>query len=503
MSIHVRVTGALEQGVDGLVLALFQGEKPDMPHLQAIDQAIGGLLRHVLELGDFAGKSGERLILHALSASPRRVAVVGLGKREDISLETVRCAIGHGVRGLRDGGAKVIGLFAVVDVFGDAELAQAVTEGAMLSLYQMNDYRTRDRDEIVSVNELQLWVPGGVDTTEAQRGADVGRKLAGAMKIAQDLTVHPSNVATPAYMAEAALRAGQETGLKVRVYDLVELEAMGFRTLLAVNRASADTEPAKFIVMEWKGAKTQEAPIVIVGKAVTFDTGGISIKPSAGMELMKFDMAGGAATIAIMRAVADLGLERNVIGLVPATENMVSGAALKPGDVITTYAGLTVEVNNTDAEGRLILADALAYAANDLKAQAIIDMATLTGACLIALGNETIAVIGNQGELAQRLVVAGERSGERGWQLPLWDAYGELIKSDIADMKNSGGREAGTISAAYFLSKFVGDTPWCHLDVAGAAWAERDKPYLPKGPTGAPVRMVIEALRNWAPTPTV
>jgi leucyl aminopeptidase len=247
------------------------------------------------------------------------------------------------------------------------------------------------------------------------------------------------------------------------------------------------------------GGPKGEAPIAVIGKGITFDTGGISIKPGEGMEKMKYDMAGGAATIGIMRAIAKLGVKRNVVGLVPATDNMPSGTAIKPGDILKSYSGQTVEVLNTDAEGRLVLMDAIAYAVKDLKAQAIIDMATLTGACVIALGMEAIAVLGNNQALVDKVLASGDKTGDRGWQLPLWKEYNELLKSDIADMKNIGGREAGTITAACFLQRFTDNTPWVHLDIAGTAWTEREKPYRPKGPTGVPVRMVVDVLRNWEP----
>jgi leucyl aminopeptidase len=268
-----------------------------------------------------------------------------------------------------------------------------------------------------------------------------------------------------------------------------------FGGVLGVNQGSVE-EP-RFIVMEWNGGKAGEAPIAIIGKGITFDTGGISIKPGEGMDKMKYDMAGGAAAIGILRSVAALKLPINVVGLVPATDNMPSGSAIKPGDILTSYSGQTVEVLNTDAEGRLILMDALTYAVKDLKAKAMFDMATLTGACVIALGTEAIGVLGNNQELVDRFLMAGDKTGDRGWQMPMWKEYNELLRSDIADMKNIGGREAGTITAACFLGRFAGETPWVHLDIAGTAWTEKEKPYRPKGATGIPVRAIVEVLRTW------
>jgi leucyl aminopeptidase len=330
-----------------------------------------------------------------------------------------------------------------------------------------------------------------------EAGIGFGQTLAEVIHHVRDLVARPGNVVTATRLAEEAKTAGGAAGLEVTVLDKAQIAELGMGGLLGVNQGSV--EPPQFIVMAWQGGKSEEAPVAIIGKGVTFDTGGISIKPGEGMDKMKYDMAGAAATIGILCAVARLKLPLNVIGLIPATDNMPSGSALKPGDVLTTYSGQTVEVLNTDAEGRLILCDAITYAVRDKKAQAIIDMATLTGACVIALGTEGMAVLGNQQVLVDRVLAAGQKTGDRGWQLPLWKEYNELLRSDIADMKNIGGREAGTITAACFLQRFTEGTPWCHLDIAGTAWTEKDKPYRPKGPTGYPVRAVVEVLRNWHP----
>jgi len=266
------------------------------------------------------------------------------------------------------------------------------------------------------------------------------------------------------------------------------------QAFLGVARGS--DEPAKFIILEYCGAKRGESPIVLIGKGLTFDSGGISIKPSENMEEMKSDMAGGAAVMGAIMAASELGLPLNVIGLVPATENLPGGCALKPGDILKSLSGQTIEVVNTDAEGRLILADALTYAQR-YKPAAVIDLATLTGACKIALGDHVIGIFGQDGPLKEKVRTAGEQTGERVWELPLWEDYHELIKSDVADLKNTGGRAGGAITAAAFLSKFVGDFPWVHLDIAGPAWLAKDKPYTPKGATGVGVRLLVQCLRDW------
>jgi leucyl aminopeptidase len=269
---------------------------------------------------------------------------------------------------------------------------------------------------------------------------------------------------------------------------------MGMKALLAV--AAGSDHPAKLIVLEYRGGKKSSPVIVLVGKGITFDSGGISIKPSEKMDQMKTDMAGGAAVIAVVRGTAELGLPVNLVGIVPATENLPSGKAYRPGDIIQSLSGQTIEIITTDAEGRLILADALSYAQR-FKPAVLIDLATLTGACIIALGDHVIGMMGTDDDLKRRILRAGEHTGERVWELPLWEEYDELIKGDAADLKNSGGRAGGAITAGAFLKKFVGDTPWVHLDIAGPAWLEKDKPYIPKGASGAGVRLILHLLANW------
>ena len=300
---------------------------------------------------------------------------------------------------------------------------------------------------------------------------------------------------TPSILAKEAEGIAGRKGVSCTVLDKVKLKELGMNALLSV--ASGSNEEPKFIILEYKGDEADATPIVLVGKGITFDSGGICIKPSDKMDEMKSDMAGGAAVMGAIMACADLGLPLNIVGLIPATENMPSGTALKPGDVFTSYSGKTIEVINTDAEGRLILADALAYASK-YKPAAIIDLATLTGACVIALGEEVIGMFGTDDKLKSELEEAARETGELVWELPLWESYQEKIKSDIADYKNHGGRPAGAITAAAFLSKFVGDFPWVHLDIAGPAWTDKDKTYTPKGASGAGVRLLVEFLRNRA-----
>jgi leucyl aminopeptidase len=505
MNVQVKAGKLAELNTEALVVGLFEGNQALSGLAQDVDAAANGLVTGVLQAGDFKGKPNQTLVLYAPNTSFKRLVLVGLGKDGELTLEKIRNAGGKAATAVRDLGVKNLTV-AVPGVeasrwnpsegrFDMATAAQAVAEGALLSLYQMNEFRTKDLEEIKDVEAVTFWAPDGGDQDAIAAGVQTAKALWESITLVRNLVARPGNVVTATVLADEAQRELSAVGVKVTSYDKAQLTQMKFGGLLSVNQGSVE-EP-RFIVMEWNGGKAGEAPIAIVGKGVTFDTGGISIKPSEGMDKMKYDMAGAAATIGIMRSVAALKLPLNVVGLVPATDNMPSGNAIKPGDVITSYSGQTVEVLNTDAEGRLILMDAITYAVKDLKAKAVIDMATLTGACLVALGTEAIGVLGNNQELVDRFLVAGDKTGDRGWQMPMWKEYNDMLRSDIADMKNIGGREAGTITAACFLGRFAGETPWVHLDIAGTAWTEKDKPYRPKGPTATPVRAIVELLRTW------
>ena len=503
MNVHVKAGSLADLATEALVVGVYEGEQTPAGLAAEVDGVVGGLIAAVLKAGDFKGKANATIVLHAPSAKVKRVALVGLGKPGEATLESLRQAAGKGTTALRDLGVKslTVGLQAEAqrgwkaggEAFDARQVAQAIAEGSLLSLFQMNDYRTRDRDELKSVDAVTFWAAEGEDALKA--GVAEAQVLWDAITLTRTLVMHPSNVVTATRMAEDAVKACKEAGVAITVLEKADLEKLKMGCILGVNQGSV--EPPKFIIMEHQGGAPGEAPIAIVGKGITFDTGGISIKPGEGMDKMKYDMAGGAATIAIMVAAGRLGIKKNLVGLVPCTDNMPSGSALKPGDVLTAYNGMTVEVLNTDAEGRLVLCDAISYAIKDKQAAAVIDMATLTGACVIALGMEAVGVLGNNQALVDQILKSGEKTGDRGWQMPLWKEYNELLRSDIADMKNIGGREAGTITAACFLQRFAGDTPWCHLDIAGTAWTEKEKPYRPKGPTGVPVRMVLDTIQNW------
>jgi leucyl aminopeptidase len=312
---------------------------------------------------------------------------------------------------------------------------------------------------------------------------------------ARNLISHPGNTATPAYLAKIAQKLAGKGKLTCKVLGVKEMKKLGMGALLGVGQGSA--QPPAFIILEYKGGKKNQAPIALVGKGVTFDTGGISLKPGGGMDEMKYDMSGGATVIGTLQAAASLKLPVNVVGLIPTAENMPGSRAIKPGDILPSLSGKTIEVLNTDAEGRLILADALAYA-DKLKPKAVIDLATLTGACVVALGHQAAAVVGTDPKLIEKLKSSGDKTGERVWELPLYEEFDNAVKSDIADLKNisSPGVGAGTITAAAFLKVFVGDNSWAHLDIAGVAWSKEEKPYIPRGAAGFGVRLLIDYLKN-------
>ena len=492
---------AAEQATPLLVLPFFEGDREPGGSAAEIDARMGGEVRRVLGRGDFKGKRDEALLLYprAGEVGAERVLLVGLGKEGDATAESVRRALGTAVRQAERLGVTAMAvtldvLDRVSERVGAQAAAQAATEGAVLAAWEYREFKTTQPDDSprTPVSSLALIARGSDEADAYTRGSHYGEIVARAENLARELAAAPGNVATPSHLAATAERIGREHGLEVTVLDREAMRREGMGALLAVAQGSEE-EP-RFIVIEYRGAEGDEGPLVLVGKGVTFDTGGISIKPAAGMEDMKFDMSGAAAVLGAMQAIAELRLPAHVIGLIPSTENMPSGRSIKPGDIVRSLAGKTIEVVNTDAEGRLILADALAYAQR-YKPRAILDAATLTGACVIALGHEAIGLMGNDEALIEEVRAAGERTGERCWPLPLWDEYRRQLDSDYADLKNTGGRPAGTITGGWFLKEFVGDTPWAHLDIAGTAYGDNPRPYHRKGSTGVPTRLFVDWVR--------
>ena len=494
MKITVQQGAIQKKDDEAIVVNLFEDARPGGA-TGAVDQALDGQISRALDSGDFKGKKNETLLLYTQAQIPAsRVLVVGLGKQEDFALEGVRQAAGTAARKLQDLG--VARATTILHGTGDGglgveDVAQAVAEASALAGYRFDHYRTKK-----SANELKKLTILEFDKsklTEARRGVRCGTRIAEGTCLARDLINHPGNAVTPVYLARTARNIARNHGLTCRVIDEAGMKRLGMGALLGVSQGSA--QPARFIVLEHR-KKARERPLVFVGKGVTFDSGGISLKPGDNMERMKYDMSGAAAVLGAMQTVAALGLPSYIVGLVAAAENLPDGKSYRPGDILKTMSGKTIEIINTDAEGRLILADALSYATR-YKPAAAVDLATLTGACVIALGHHAIGMMGNDDELAEKVRQAGQQSGERVWQLPLWDEYREQIKSSVADMKNTGGRPAGAITGAALLAEFAEDYPWVHLDIAGTAWSTKSKSYTSRGGTGVGVRLLTQLARDW------
>jgi leucyl aminopeptidase len=503
MEVTVKAGGLDKEAVDAIVLMLYEGAKAPQGSAAMIDKALDGAITALLQEDEFAGKFKQQSVLHTQGRlKAKKVVLTGLGKPEKLTTDALRQAAGSAAsysRGLRAGTIAVTIDGTERMQLAPSDVAQAIVEGMVLGLYRFDKFKTEENDR-KDVTALTILVNNRQQIKAVQHGAAIGRILGDSANFARSLVNHPSNEMTPSILAEQARQMAKECDLKCEVLDRKDIEKLGMGLLLGVSQGS--DQPPKFIILEHRGGKRGQGTIVFVGKGITFDSGGISIKPADGMERMKYDMSGGAAVIGALRAVALLKIPQHVIGLIPATENLPSGRATKPGDVHRAMNGKTAEIVNTDAEGRLILGDALAYAAR-YKPMACIDLATLTGACVVALGHEAIGMMGNvQGEaLMDRLRKAGISTGERVWQLPLWDEYLEHVKSDVADVKNVGmGRAAGSIAGAAFLVKFVDGYPWVHLDIAGTAWADREQPYKPKGGTGVGVRLLTQMLLDWNAT---
>ncbi|MEE8148509.1 MAG: leucyl aminopeptidase [Longimicrobiales bacterium] len=459
---------AVSHGTPLLVLPVHESEDED-PKAEVVAPAgLSEVLSGVYPAEDLKHKPGESAFVYLNEgAGPRRVLLLGAGKRSGFDLERVRRFAGHAVRTAESVG--VTGLTTYLGSGASADMVQAATEGAVLAGWRFTEMKSPDEgDAPVDISDFEVMVdPDDLDAGEAgvQAGGAVGR----AANFARTLQSRPGNVATPSHLADEESRMAQERGLEVTVMGPEELEAERMHALLSVAQGS-DEEP-RLIVLRHNGGPDGEAPLVLVGKGLTFDAGGISIKPAGGMEDMIFDMSGGAAVIGAMQAIAELEVPLNVVGIVPSSENLLNGRAMKPGDIIGSREGKTIEVVNTDAEGRLILADALSYA-QSFDPAVIVDCATLTGSVVIALGHHAAAVFGTDEELVDELREAGDRSGERCWPLPLWDDYRRQIDSQVADLVNIGGRPGGSITAACFLKEFVGECRWAHLDIAGTAYGE-------------------------------
>jgi len=461
---------------------------------EALDRAARGALRAVLKSGDMDGKLGATRLLYKLpNLAAERVLLVGLGKESELGPKAYREAVRAATSAAADTGATEAQLYLVELPVKEHALAWRARHGALVAaeaLYRFDAMRSKKAPP-PALKRVTFALARKSGEADAERGLAEGRAIAAGMSLAKDLGNLPSNVCTPTYLAEAAQKLAREWQLGVRVFERRDMEKLGMRTALSVTQASH--QPPKFIELRYRGAGKNAKPIVLVGKGITFDTGGISLKPAADMDEMKFDMCGAASVLGTLRAIAELETDLNVVGLIPAIENMPGGHASKPGDIVTSMSGQTVEILNTDAEGRLILCDALTYAER-FEPAAVVDVATLTGACVIALGHVASGLYSNREELAEELLEAGREAWDRAWQMPLWDDYQEQLKSPFADVANIGGRPAGSVTAACFLSRFTDKYAWAHLDIAGTAWTSGRN----KGATGRPVSLLTTFLLNRA-----
>ena len=457
-----------------------------------IDRASKAYLSGIVHGGDMDGRSGTVLLLHKVpNIAAERVLLVGLGKEEEFRETAYRSAISSAVRSLRDTGATEGVMHLCELAVGKRDIAWKVEQAAILAhevLYRFDQLKSKAAEPKRPLKHLTLCVSGAEKLTRAKAGLRQGQAIAHGMSFAKNLGNTPSNICTPIYLADQARKLAKKFGFKCEILDQAAAEKLGMGSFLSVGKGS--DKPPRFIILKHESGAKGVPPLVLVGKAITFDAGGISLKPAAEMDEMNYDMSGGGSVLGTFRAIGELGLKLNVIGLVPSCENMPDAKANKPGDIVTSMSGQTIEILNTDAEGRLILCDALTYAER-FKPAAVVDIATLTGACVIALGSHPSGLFTNQDVLARELEQAGNEAWDRAWRLPLWEDYQEQLKSNLADLANIGGRPAGSITAACFLSRFAKNYPWAHLDVAGTAYkGGREN----KGSTGRPVPLLVHWL---------
>src|ERR1700676_3069923 len=481
---------------EALVTYVFEDTDPIQGRIAEIDQATGGLLRKLAQSGEVTGKTLEFTLIHAPAGlKAARLFLVGAGKREPFNSATLRKISGAALRYLKSRGVHNFA-FAVRENAAAEDAAQAIVEGAITADFETDKYKT-DKKADKFVDSVSLAGFSAAEKSAGEKGLNKGRIIAEAQNFARDLVNEPSNKLTPRILAEKAEAMAREAGLAIDILDDRKITDLKMGALLSVAQGSI--EPPRVIVVTYTPANTKPgSPVIgLVGKAVTFDTGGISIKPADGMEKMKYDMAGGAAMLGVMRALAALKPNVKVICVVPATENMPGGTAQKPGDIQTAMSGKTIEVLNTDAEGRLILADGVHYA-KQLGATHLVDAATLTGAIVVALANVNVGVFGSDQPFTDRLLASSKAVGEKMWQMPIDDDYREFIKGTVADIQNiSSGKGGGAITGAMFIKEFTGDTPWIHLDIAGTAWNDDAKPWLAKGPTGVALRTLVHLVLSY------
>jgi leucyl aminopeptidase len=486
-----------EANVEALAIAVFKNEKPTSGILKELDRITGGILAATMKAGEFKGDGGETALIRFAKkgkVKASRLLLVGMGDREEYKVSAVSIVSGTATRFFRQRSLKSFALMPRCDGYS-VEIAQNATQGVITSLFELDKYKTKDKND-KTISTFVVCIPDA-KPADLKEGIARGTAIGESMNFTRDLANEPPNILTPTEMAKRAQEMAKEVGLKIEILDEARMEKLGMGSLLSVSKGSS--EPAKLIVIRYEPATSTGAKgelLALVGKGITFDTGGISIKPAEGMDAMKYDMSGGATVLGTMRAIALMKPTVPVMGVVAAVENMPDGKASRPSDVVTASNGKTVEILNTDAEGRLILADAVAYAEKN-GATRIVDMATLTGAVIVALGDINTGIMGNDQLLVDEIIDCGKEAGENFWQLPVSKDYSKQIRSDIADIKNIGPRgKAGTIMGAVFIQEFVDKAKWAHLDIAGTAWADGAKAYHAKGPTGVAIRTLIKLIER-------
>lgn len=486
LTVSINSANPAEIGTALLVVAL--AENPTLAGIAGLDTAAQGALTRTIEMRDFRGARDETLHLTGIPRGPRRLLLVGMGPVTDRRAAFRRAA----TLGARN--AQRLGVGEMVWYSGQItpEETEAITTGLIAGAWEYADLKAQP-PEAERKKPLEQATILTSNTDDSRRGLANGKAIGDGQSLARRLAMMPGNLCTPEYLAQTAADIARRHGMGITVLGRREMEAEKMGSFLAV--AQGTQQDPKLIALEYKGGKPGAKPVTLIGKGLCFDSGGISIKPAQSMEFMKFDMCGAAGVLGTLEAVGQMKPEINVVGIVGATTNMPSGTAMNPGDVVRSHIGKSIEIINTDAEGRLVLADLLSYVRRYDPA-VVIDAATLTGACVIALGHSATGVFSSDDALVAEILAAGKRAGEPGWPLPMWDEYKELIKSDIADVKNSGGRPAGAVTAALFLKEFVEGFPWVHLDIAGTAYSETDLVTIPKGPTGVPTGTFIEFIRG-------
>lgn len=500
MQITVAPGSITEITADTYVVPLAQGVKTLSGDVAAVDKALGGSIAQMLADGHIAGKAAEFTVLPAPGRrlKAKRVVVYGVGERSKLTTIALRDRLGNLARSLRgiDAGNVAISLQESPSGVDAEESGQAAAEGVVLGLYRFDRHHTRAADKPAhTLGDVTFVESSTRRAAQTRRGVEAGEIIADATNFMRDMANEPANLMTPTIMAARAQQMAAEIGIECKVIERAEAERLKMGSYLSVSNGSI--QPPKFIVLTYNGAKTKGRYVGLVGKGITFDTGGISLKPAEGMEAMKGDMSGAATVIAAINAIARLKLPVNVMAVAPCTENMPSGSATKPGDVVYAMDGTSIEVINTDAEGRLVLADGIAYARGH-GCTSIVDVATLTGAMGVALGTVRMGSFTNNDRFATEVEKAAETAGERVWRLPMDADYYDQIKSEVADIKNTGGRQAGSITAAKFLEVFAKDTPWVHLDIASVMSAASDKGWMVKGMRGTPVRTLVQLVRGRA-----